>query len=463
MDLWLNSVKEKYKNKLGGSFDAKTDEISGAKGSAVLVYLDSIVNRDLLQRDVICPFQSPDFCGNAEKLAYCTEAKSEEEFGTEILGGMTGLAYNNKLYLIDLKQWDKRSVSPPDAENVTRGPKEAFTEDLLTNTSLLRRKVKSENLVLKKFKLGRQTNTTVILAYIKGIAKDDIIKKVEKRLSEIDIDGVFDSGSVEQLLEKNYFNPVSGIGVTQKPDIAGQKILEGRVAVFVDGSPHVLTIPELFIENLHTAEDYYHRTFYSSLIRCLRVFGLMISIMLPGIAVAIICFNREMIPSGLFETIVSNAERTPLPLAVELFFVLLMIELLKESGARLPKTIGSAVSIVGALIIGEAAVRAGLVGAPTVMIAALTAVSSFIASSLNEFSTIYRYVFLFLGATFGLLGVGVGIAIMLISLASVNPFGIPILTMFDKSELKDMVLRFPLKRLKTRPKSIAEGNIQRTR
>ena len=345
---------------------------------------------------------------------------------------------------------------------MTRGPKEGFNEDLLTNTSLLRRKIRNPNLVIERMNIGRQTNTTVVIAYIDGIVNKTVLKNARANLKSLDTGSVLESGKLEQLMEKKPFSTVSGYGLTQKPDIVASKILEGRVAIFCDGTPHVLTIPELFIENLQTAEDYYHRVLFASFLRVLRLIGLLISVFLPGIAVAIATFNHEMIPTSFLINFIAATEDTPFSEAVEVIFLVIMLELLKESGTRLPKTIGSAVSIVGALIMGDAAVRAGIVSAPAVIVVALTAVCSFIVPNLNEFTTIYRLFFLLLGSMFGIVGIGAGMIIMLTQLSSISSFGIPILDSFSKQELKDSFVRFPLKSLKYRPKSIAQGNVKRS-
>jgi spore germination protein KA len=266
---------------------------------------------------------------------------------------------------------------------------------------------------------------------------------------------------VRKFIEKNQFCPVSGIGVTQKPDIAAAKIMEGRVCVFCDGTPHVLYVPEMFIENIQSSEDYYQRTIFASFIRIVRFIGLAISVMLPGLAISIFTFNPEMLPPTFLINLIVATEKTPFPEAIEVIFLVLMLELLKESGTRLPKTLGSAVSIVGALIIGQAAVDAGLVGAPTVIVVALTSVASYIIPNLNEFTTVYKIVFLLLSTTFGLIGIGAGIIIMLTQLSATNSFGVPIMNFFQKEDFKDSFIRYPLSELKFRPSSIQRENYRR--
>lgn len=460
----IDIEKEKMESIFKGSFDVKIETFETHKEQALLIYIEGFVDKDLMHRDIIAPLKSSCFTGDPAKSINVTFTNSEvmDDIITDIVKGSLALYYEDTYYIIDVRKFEKRGVEIPEAESVTRGPKEGFNEDLLTNTSLLRRKIRNPNLVIERMNIGRQTNTTVVIAYIDGIVNKTVLKNARANLKSLDTGSVLESGKLEQLMEKKPFSTVSGYGLTQKPDIVASKILEGRVAIFCDGTPHVLTIPELFIENLQTAEDYYHRVLFASFLRVLRLIGLLISVFLPGIAVAIATFNHEMIPTSFLINFIAATEDTPFSEAVEVIFLVIMLELLKESGTRLPKTIGSAVSIVGALIMGDAAVRAGIVSAPAVIVVALTAVCSFIVPNLNEFTTIYRLFFLLLGSMFGIVGIGAGMIIMLTQLSSISSFGIPILDSFSKQELKDSFVRFPLKSLKYRPKSIAQGNVKRS-
>lgn len=449
----------------GNNSDIVVQPFETQKEKAMLVYVDGLVNKDLMDRDIISPLKSKGFDGDIN-LAIQTHFKEVLDVPTfvgEVLQGQTALFYggSKKIFIIDIKQWDKRSVETPDTESVIRGPREGFTESIRTNTALLRRKLRTPKLMIEDIIIGRQGNTPVGIAYIEGIVNQDVLKELKSRLSKIDTDAIFESGSIEQYICKHKFSPVSGMGSTQKPDVVAARILEGRVAVFCDGTPHVLTIPELFVENLQTSEDYYNRILLAATLRALRSIGLFIAIMLPGLSVAIITFSQEMMPSVFLNSLIASTQKTPLPAGAEIFFLILMFELLKEAGTRLPKTVGSAITIVGALIIGDAAVNAGIVSAPAVIIVALTAVSSFIVPTLPEFIILYRMLFLFLGGTIGLIGIGTGVVILLTQLVSTESFGVPILSSFSKNELKDIILRFPLRSMKYRPSAIARDNVQR--
>lgn len=450
---------------LGDSFDVIIDKFETEVKDVVIVYIDGMVSRDLVDRDVIKPLKHKGYDGVLKRALYSSleEVKDLKGVLDKVLEGNAVVMQDGEAvaYSLEFKQWDKRNVSEPDAESVTRGPKEGFTENIQTNTSLLRRKLRTPNLVIEKMILGRQTNTLIAIAYLKDIVNQDVLTRVKDKLNKIDTDCILETGQIEEYIEDSPFSLVSGIGLTQKPDKTASKILEGRVALLCDGTPHALTIPELFIENVHTSEDYYERSIFSTLMRIIRLFALMIAILLPGMAVAVLTYNQEMLPFVFLNTYIASTEKTPLPESAEIFFLIIMFELIKEGSRRLPKTIGNAITFVGALIIGEAAVNAGIVGAPSVIIVALTAVAGLLIVNLNEFISIYRMVFLIAGSTMGLVGISSAIIIMLVHLISIESFGVPILSGFSKEELKDNVMRFPLKKLKFRPSSIAKNNVKR--
>ncbi len=220
---------------------------------------------------------------------------------------------------LDTRDWKDRDVKEPVTGSVVRGPHEAFTETLLTNTALIRRRIKSTKLTFELLKLGQYTQTDIVIAYVKGIAKEKIIAEVKERLAQIDIDGIIDSGYVEQLIEDEPFSLFPTIGNTEKPDVAAAKLLEGRIALLVDGSPIVLTIPFLFIENIQSSEDYYSRPWYASFTRGIRVLALIIVIFLPGFYISAQTYNQEMLPTHLFITMAAAKEGVPFPAFVEIF------------------------------------------------------------------------------------------------------------------------------------------------
>jgi spore germination protein KA len=435
--------------------------------TAMIVFIDGLVNKDLIDRDIIKPIKSPGFDGDVA-LAVQTIFEKTEDMSVvveQVLTGNVAVFYekSNQAYIVEFKGYDKRTVSQPDAEAVIRGPKESFTENIQTNTALMRRKIKTPKFIMESMTLGRQTKTSVILTYIDGIVNQEVLAELKRRLSKIDTAEILETGQIEQQICENTFLPISGMGLTQKPDTAAQKVLCGKIAILCDGTPHALIIPDLFIENLHTSEDYYNRTVYTSIIRILRTISLLITILLPGLGVAIITFHAEMIPAVFFTSIINASQKVPMPIAMEVLMLAAVFELVQVGGARLPNTVGSAITIVGSLVIGEAAVSAGIVSRTMVIIVALTAVAGFLTPNLHEFTIIYRLFFWLLGSTMGLIGIGAGVFIMMTQLISTYTFGIPILSSFSKEELKNSIIRFPIKSLKDRPESIVKDNIKKQR
>ncbi len=437
----------------------------------IISYIDGLVSKDLIDRDIIKPLVSNSKEDNIEKCLYesgINEITDISEATNQLLLGNTlvYLAGNNVAYSIDLKTFDKRSINEPNAESVVRGAREGFVENLRTNTSLLRRKIKDKNLALESINIGKRTQTIIEIAYIEDIVNKGVLKEVKRRLSLIDTDAILESGYIEQFIEDNPYSIVSTVGNTQKPDVVAAKILEGRVAIFCDGTPHVLTVPHLFIENIQTSEDYYTRPYLATFLRLIRFMALFISILLPSLYVDFQTYDQEMIPTTLLITMASSREGVPFPALVEALIMVFLFELLKESGLRLPKTVGSAVSIVGALILGEAAVSAGLVSAPMVIVVAATAVASFILPSLNETIVFYRIFFLFLSGFMGLLGISCGLVVIVVQALSLRSFGVPYTSPaspIDKEGMKDYLIRFPLWKIIFRPKSIVKNNVIRQR
>jgi spore germination protein KA len=446
--------EEALKGLFQKSFDIVISKLDTRHKQAVIVFVEGMVDKDIMDRDIIKPLKSGEFTGRVKAAVKCgfKELHTMSEVIKSVLSGLIILYYegSKSVLAIDLIKWKERAVEEPDAENVIRGPREGFVENVYTNVMLLRRKLKTHNLIVEKRVLGRQSNTSIAIAYLDNIVNKKVLDEVKKRLEKIDVDAILESSHLEQYLEENPLSIMSGIGLTQKPDVAAIKLLDGRVVVLCDGSPHALTIPELFMDSLKNSGDYYNRTIYGNFLRALRIVALIISILLPGFTAAVLSFHHEMVPLIFLTTIIQAKEGTPFPTLIELLFLMFMFEIIKEAGLRLPKSIGSAITIVGALILGDIAVSAGLVGALSVIIVALTAVASLAIMSLNEFITFYRIVLLLMGGSMGIVGLSAGLLIMLTQIISNQSFGIPLLSSFNKVNKKDNMLRFPLSLIKRR-------------
>lgn len=359
-----------------------------------------------------------------------------------------------------------RAVTEPSTESVIRGPRESFTETLRTNTALIRRKIKSPNLWIKSRVIGEVTQTDVAVMYIHGIASDKIVTEVLARLDRINIDGILESGYIEDFIQDSKNTMFPTVYNSERPDVIAGELLDGKIAILVDGTPFVLVVPALFTSFLQSAEDYYQHWMISSLIRILRFFGISLALVAPSLYVAITTFHQEMLPTAMLISIASQREGVPFPAVVEALIMELAFEILREAGLRMPRTIGPAVSIVGTLVIGQAAVDAGVVSAVMVIIVALTAICSFLfpAYGLSNTIRVLRFPLMILAAMFGLFGVMFGIIVIILHLCSIRSFGVPYLSPFAPfiiQDQKDAFLLLPRRRLLTRPRLVNQKNVVR--
>jgi len=359
-----------------------------------------------------------------------------------------------------------RAVTEPSTESVIRGPRESFTETIRTNTALIRRKIKSPNLWIKSRVIGDVTQTDVAVMYINGIASDKIVAEVLARLDRINIDGILESGYIEDFIQDSKNSMFPTVYNSERPDVIAGELLDGKVAILVDGTPFVLVVPALFTSFLQSAEDYYQHWMISSLIRILRFFGISLALVAPSLYVAITTFHQEMLPTPMLISIASQREGVPFPAVVEALIMEIAFEVLREAGLRMPRTIGPAVSIVGTLVIGQAAVDAGVVSAVMVIIVALTAICSFLfpAYGLSNTIRVLRFPLMILAAMFGLFGVMFGIMVIILHLCSIRSFGVPYLSPFAPLVLqdqKDVFVLFPRRKLLTRPRLVNQKNIVR--
>ncbi|MCO7124496.1 spore germination protein [Sporolactobacillus shoreicorticis] len=391
-----------------------------------------------------------------------TDAKTIDTFDETVKNILAGNACllidgNNNGFAIDVKGGEKRNVEAAKNETVIRGPQEAFVETLRTNTSLLRRIIKNPNLIFEHIILGKQTHTDISIAFIRGIANDKIVEEVKRRLSKINIDAILESGYVEQLIEDRSFTPFATVGNSEKPDKVAAKLLEGRVAILCDGTPVVLTVPYIFAEAFQVPDDYYSRMSYGSIVRASRFFAFAVTLLLPALFVAITTFHQEMIPTVLLIKLTAAREGIPFPALIETLISELIFLLIRESGIRMPRATGSAVTIVGSLVMGDAAVSAGIVGAPMVIVTSLSGITGLTLPAMYNAVIVFRYLFILLGGIFGLYGVTIGLLCLLAHMCALRSFGVPFMTPFaplSLNGLKDSILRLPLWSMNSRPKFI---------
>jgi len=378
---------------------------------------------------------------------------------THLLNGESILLVDGeqKAISMGLLFFERRMVSEPETETTIRGPREGFTENLRTNTALIRRKIKSPRLKMKPVIIGTETNTNVVVAYIQGITDPNLVKEVLSRIERIKIDGILDSGYIEELIQDNKYSPFPQIQNTERPDTVASSLLEGRIAILVDGTPFVLLAPMVFWQWLQASDDYYERFYIASLLRFLRVTFLFVALLTPAIYIALSTYHQEMIPTSLLLSIAASRETIPFPAVVEALIMELAFEALREAGIRLPKTIGQAVSILGALVVGSAAVQAGIVSAAMVIVVSLTGIASFTLPRYNAAISVrmLRFPMMVMASIFGLLGIVISVMFIIGHLTRLSSFGTPYFSPimpYHDSDLKDTLIRSPWWKMKRRPR-----------
>lgn len=336
----------------------------------------------------------------------------------------------NCAFCFEVKKIQGRSIDTPQNENVVRGPHEAFIENIRTNTSLIRKIINNENLIIESTNIGELTKTHVAICYVKNIANDDLVSEVKFRINNIKIDSLLSSGQLENLIKDNLNSIYPEILATERPDRTCNFLLSGRVAILVNGSPYALIIPAILLDFLASSEDLNLNYFFSNFLKIIRIIALGITLLLPGLYIAITIYHDEFLPSELLFAIISSREKIPFPIVFEIVLMEVSFELIREAGVRVPTAFGQTIGIVGALILGEAAVTANIVSPILVIIVAVTSISEFTIPDFSfSFSTrIFRFIYIILGYAAGLFGIAVGIFVHLIYLLSTSSFGIPILS-----------------------------------
>lgn len=327
---------------------------------------------------------------------------------------------------IDVKGFKQRSISQPENEIVIKGPHEAFVENLRTNTSLLRRFTNNENLTIENIKVGKITKTNCAVCYIQNITNDDLVAEAKYRLNNLEIDSLLSAGELEQLLTDNNVLEIPKILVSERPDNAVKALLQGRVVIIVNGSPYALILPAVLIDFLSSPEDTNLKTKFGNFLKIIRIISAFFALLLPGLYIAITNFHREIIPTELLYSILSSMQSVPFPIILEVLIMEISFEIIREAGLRVPSPIGPTLGIVGALVLGQAAVSAGIVSPILIIIVAITGISSF---AIPDFSfsfhlRYFRFGFILLGFLAGFLGIGIGIFIYLAELCDLETFGV---------------------------------------
>lgn len=430
---------------------------------------DSLLTGQIVRALEKCEDKKPTADALLESVVYIAESEviyDAAEVQKSILGGdAVVIVDGTDGYLIcSVKKWDKRAIAEPPTSTVMRGPREGFIEDVKTNLSLIERRLKSPSLAVEKITIGRLSQTTVVLVYLADVAAPEVVNAVRDKLKKIDIDALTDSHYIQPYLEERPFSIFHQTGVTEKPDIVTAKLLEGRVAIVVDGSPMVVTVPFMVIEDYQSSEDYYERPSLSTFLRILRLVSIFFAVLLPGVYVALQEYHYSMIPLRFLITVMTAVNGIPLPPLLEILFVILLFEVIREASVRMPRAVGMAMSIVGALVLGETAVKAGIISSPAVMITALSSIALYVAPNQEGTLTLLRVAFTALGGLGGMYFMLVGMLYLVLYLCSMGGFGTPYLAPlapFVPGDLKDSFYRASLLRMNERPKSIKNINPHR--
>ena len=366
------------------------------------------------------------------------------------------ISNTSQMLLLDASKSAHRNVSEPLTESTVRGPQEGFSEDIAINYSLLRKRIKNVHFRIEQIVIGTETETIVSILYLENLAPVAVVDEFRKRISSIRIDSILDSAYVEELIQDKTLSPFSTLLNTERPDIVAAHLLEGRVSVLVDGSPIALVGPITFFQFFISPEDYYQRADIATLLRWLRVLAFMLAIIVPSLYVAVISYHPELLPHTLLISISSQREGVPFPAIIEAAIMMITFELLREAGLRMPRIAGQSISIVGALVLGQAAVMAGIVSASMVIVVSITAISNFVAPSYSFGITqrLLQFFFMALAGLMGLFGILCGVLFIVVHLASIKSFGVPYLSPFAPTSLndwKDQLIRAPRSWMKTYP------------
>jgi len=345
---------------------------------------------------------------------------------------------------IGVQGFKSRGVDEPVTENDLRGSREGFTEVIRTNMGLIRRRMRSPTLVFEMSRLGERSNTDICLCYISDRVSPQLLENVKRRLKDVDLSIILESGYIQPYLEGKGGWFFSECGTCERPDSLAAKLYEGRVGILVDGTPFALVVPYLFIESFQTLDDYTQKPFYATFVRIVRLFAYFITLFLPGAYVAVASFSPEMLPSALILNLAAAEQTAPFSLMVECLFIHFMYEILREAGLRLPRPIGHAIGVVGGIVIGDITVNAGLVGAPMVLVVALSGLCSFVVPAMYEKTVILRFFYIIAGGIFGLFGLFIAAGAVIVKMCSLNTYGVPYMapiSPFTGRAARDMFVR----------------------
>lgn len=468
---------ENLKKKLNSS-DVVVKEIFCGDKNINLIFIKSMIDEDFFINGILGPII--DFGSNKSEIS-TGKPLNFKSLQNEVLKAMdvSEIEKNkaleelsqNKLLLfmegeekvlaIDIVSYTTRIPTEPPTASVLKGPREGFVEDIKTNISLIRKRFASDRIIINQLKIGRESQTKVAIAYLKNVADKKLVKKIEKKLKKIDIDGIIDSHYLVEFLQSHKNSIFKQVGTAEKPDIISAKMLEGRIAIIVDNSPIVLTLPFIFVEDLQNSNDYYSLSQYATYVRVIRLLGMFFSIVIPGAYISIRLYHYSIVPINFLITIANATTSIPLTPLLEIVFILVLFEILYEVSLRLPSYLGLATSIVGALILGDTGVKAGLISPPGVMVIAISIIAVYTIPDQTDQINLLRTAFIVLGGGLGIFGIISGIVFVIAYLNNLDNYDVAYLAPYSpriQEDLKDAIVKKGLTKQKTRPKSIKVKN-----
>lgn len=451
-------------NKLNHSDDLKIKKISFHNKKGYVIYLDTMADKKDIEETLIAPLKQSNKNKDLKDIITNVDLEITKDLGdviTELLqGGCAFLIENRQLiYILNLPQMSSRDPDEPTIERAVRGSHQGFVEGLNKNLNLIRLRIESQNLKFQYYKLGKEANKNVSIIYLNNIANPNLVKEVEKRLLSISLDSIFSPGYIEQTIEETPFSPFPQNLYTERPDRLEAHLMEGRVAIMVEGSTNAIILPVTFYSFFQSIDDFNDKVYAASVFRLLRIFSFWGALLLPPLYVAVVAFHFEIIPFEMISLVKNSISTVPFPPIIEALLMAVTIELIREAGIRLPSPIGETIGIVGGLIIGEAVVNAGLVSNVVVIVIALTAIMSFTSPSYEMGNTvrILSFPIMIMATMFGFVGIIISLMLILIHLSKLESLGVPYLapvSPFHLEGMKDAFIRLPIWLINKRPEEL---------
>ncbi len=453
-----------FKQQLGASFDVKYRYYTTGEHQFAFIMLDGMCDSLLITEQIMRPILDADFSNEKPSSVIYTamdtiSASIDKSIVNDLDKAITQLISGNLVMLCEgavvtvlfgVQKFTKRSPEEPNTETQERGSREGFVESFKDNIAMVRRRVRSPVMKIQMLEVGTTSKTRTCVCYMSDRVNPKTLENVLNRLKNVQIDTVLGAGYLQSFLDEKRPSLFSGVGFTERPDVFTAKMAEGKICIIVDGTPNAIIVPYLFIEHFHSLDDYLKRPYYATFIRLLKMISFIFSVFLPGIYVAVCTFHQEIIPETMIYSVTGQESRTPLPIMIEALFIHLVYEIVREAGLRMPKTVGHAISIVGALVIGESAVSAGIVSAQMVIVVGLTAVSAFVVSTLYEPVAVLRFGFILIGGLTGIYGIMLGFAVVLLNATAINPYDVPFTSPLSPTKIgawRDFILRADWKKM----------------